>query len=122
MKDKQPAKTAAERKRAQRQRMRERGRPDTSTFDAALREHVLGLYQAGELSSRRSSSVWAATGAASERWWRDAVCGRSNGIVSAIKASKSWRHLEHGAERFTVHPARTVHFVARAPAAARTKD
>ncbi|MCG2645194.1 MULTISPECIES: hypothetical protein [Bradyrhizobium] len=50
MKNRPPAKTLAKRKRAQRQRMRERGQLDAQTFDATLRDPVLGLYQSGEPS------------------------------------------------------------------------
>jgi hypothetical protein len=51
MSEKLSPKSAAERKRAQRQRMRERGEPSIAAFDSALREAVFSSYQAGRLQS-----------------------------------------------------------------------
>lgn len=77
--DKKQAMTAAERQRACRARKRERGQPAVPAFDAALREHVLGLYQDGQLSIDIPDLVQAvverlaAEGVASERGCRDTV-------------------------------------------------
>ncbi|WP_038965558.1 hypothetical protein [Bradyrhizobium diazoefficiens] len=79
MMEKKAPRSAAERKRAQRQRMRERGQPDAAAFDSALPEHVLGLYQAGELSIQIPDLVQAvverlaAAGTASDRGCRETV-------------------------------------------------
>lgn len=50
MTDKPAPKSAAERKRAQRLRQRERGEPSLPAFDAALREAVFASYQSGGLT------------------------------------------------------------------------
>ncbi|MCU1349578.1 MAG: hypothetical protein JWO56_2608 [Acidobacteria bacterium] len=69
MSEKQPAKTAAERKRAQRQRERASGKPAIPDFDRALREAVFASYQAGELSIDIPELVQSVVARVSDAEW-----------------------------------------------------
>lgn len=81
MSEKPTPKSAAERKRAQRQRMRDGGRPAIPAFDRALRDALFASYQAGSLVVDIPELVqnvvrsMASDGDVSERGCREIVRG-----------------------------------------------